>query len=148
MNMERSTEPVLLNGLTPPCSLESSTITTSTVKVFTCGVMVASTKVNGRTTKCTVRAALPGQTDVCMWVSTLTIRRTVMANSTGPMAGAIRATGKMENSTAMACTSLSKAWRSTENGRKENATVGFEQFIIKLVPSLISTKHFIIFKLA
>ena len=98
MSTERSTERVLSNGQIHQCLLVSSTITIFTGKVFTCGVMVVSTRENGKTIKCMERGHSLGVTADCTLVSTSTTRRTVMANLCGLMVVATRATGCMVNS--------------------------------------------------
>jgi len=65
-SMERNMDAGNLTGLTVLPMMVSLSTTTSMARVNIYGVMVETTMVNGRTTKCTEMAYFPGLTDAAM----------------------------------------------------------------------------------
>jgi len=104
MNTERSTEPVLSSGQTPPCLSASSLIITSMARECTCGATAVNLRAIGRTTRCMDKERSRGVTAANTWVSTWMTRRTDTASSSGLMEGLTRETGRMASNTATACT--------------------------------------------
>mmetsp|Transcript_1831 Transcript_1831/g.1247 ORF Transcript_1831/g.1247 Transcript_1831/m.1247 type:complete len:210 (+) Transcript_1831:571-1200(+) len=127
MNMVRSTATAHSSGVTLQCTWENSTTTIFMVRAYTCGMMDASIKVNGRTTKCMDTAHLLGVMVDATLVSTPMTRRMVMESFHGQMAGPTRVTGSTENSMAREFISRHKEVKSMENGKKENVKDGLKE---------------------
>jgi uncharacterized protein (UPF0333 family) len=97
MSTERNMEQALSNGLMAQCTLVNSITITFTVRVYTPGVTVVSTKENGGITKCTAKVLLPGLMAESTLVNTSTIRNKDTVNLSGLMEDAIKETGTMVN---------------------------------------------------
>jgi hypothetical protein len=124
--MVRSMVTVSSIGLTDLPTREISLITTFTDTVFTPGQMVENTQVSGTSTKCTELACLPGPTVVNMKVNTSMTRKKDTEFSFGPMVVSTTASGRMENNTEEAPTSLAKVKPKPVNGKKGNAFSGLK----------------------
>ena len=94
------------NGLTVQHTLVSSPTTTSKVLGYTCGQMVASSKVTGRTTKWMAKVFSIGQTVEFMKENISMIRNTGMVCSHGLMVVNMKVTGLKANSMARVLTYL------------------------------------------
>ena len=79
------------------------------------------------TTKYTDRVPSHGVMAANILESTLTIRKTAMESLYGQTVDPTRATGKMESSTAMVCTSQPMVWKSTGNGTRARDTDGYAE---------------------
>jgi len=112
------------NGQMVRHTLENSITIIFTVKVFTLGRTIESMRATGELTKCMVKEHSHGPTDENMLENTPMTRKKGMVSLSGPMEGAIEASGKEENSMAREHTLLVLVKKSTANGKKERELDG------------------------
>ena len=124
MSSVKNKTSVHLSGQTAPLTLENSTKTIFMVKEFTRGQTKENTRATGKPIKCMAKEHSHGLMEESMLVSIATIKRKAMVNSSGPMAGAIEASGKAENNMEKVHTSQVPAKKNTESGGMEKESDG------------------------
>ena len=101
--------------------------TTSTETASTPGAMVASSTANGTTIRCTARVSLRGRTADAIKESITMIRSKATEFSLGLITASMRASGRMESSTALAFTLPAKVKQRGANGQMENVSSGINE---------------------
>jgi hypothetical protein len=124
MLMAKRTEEAASDGLMAQHIKANSLTITSTVKVYISGLILASTMVNGKTTKCMARVCSLGLMAESMRATTMMIRSRVMVFSHGQMAADTMVNGSMESNTERAPILHRKETSSVENGKTERELDG------------------------
>ena len=132
MKQAKNTEVVNLNGMTVPDMWVSFAIITFMVMDTICGLMAASTLVNGQQTKCMVTVYFHGRMEKDMKDNIIRIKRKATAYFTGQMEVSTREAGKMASSMVPVPTHRAMAYSVSEHGLTASELHGSMRSLIKI----------------